>query len=94
MWSSISFGSINQSPNQSIVDATWICGFIGRICASAKTAFLTDVLNQWTYHARLYQAAHYVCENEDMHLVQLVSFGCGIDAVTTDEVKVNPSNSG
>ncbi|MDX8417688.1 MAG: acyl-CoA dehydratase activase [Absicoccus sp.] len=47
----------------------------------------TNVLNQWTYHARLYQAAHYVCENEDMHLVQLVSFGCGLDAVTTDEVK-------
>ena len=47
----------------------------------------TNVLNQWTYHARLYQAAHYVCENPDMHLVQLVSFGCGLDAVTTDEVK-------
>ncbi|MBB5182412.1 acyl-CoA dehydratase activase-related protein [Catenisphaera adipataccumulans] len=47
----------------------------------------TNVLNQWTYHARLYQAAHYVCENDDMHLIQLVSFGCGIDAVTTDEVK-------
>lgn len=46
-----------------------------------------NVLNQWTYHARLYQAAHYVCKNEDMHLVQLVSFGCGLDAVTADEVK-------
>ena len=47
----------------------------------------TDVLNQWTYHARLYRAAKYVCENDDMQLVQLVSFGCGIDAVTTDEVR-------
>mgnify|MGYP002773220205 CR=1 FL=1 len=46
-----------------------------------------DVLNQWTYHARLYRAAEYVCENDDMQLVQLVSFGCGIDAVTTDEVR-------
>ena len=46
-----------------------------------------DVLNQWTYHSRLYRAAEYVCENEDMQLVQLVSFGCGIDAVTTDEVR-------
>ena len=45
------------------------------------------VLNQWTYHARLYQAARYVSENPDMELVQLVSFGCGIDAITTDEVK-------
>ncbi len=46
-----------------------------------------DVLNQWTYHSRLYRAAEYVCENADMQLVQLVSFGCGIDAVTTDEVR-------
>ena len=46
-----------------------------------------NVLNQWTYHARLYQAAHYVNDNEDMNLIQLVSFGCGIDAITSDEVR-------
>ena len=46
-----------------------------------------DVLNQWTYHARLYKAAEYVTRNKDMQLVQLVSFGCGIDAITTDEVR-------
>lgn len=46
-----------------------------------------DVLNQWTYHSRLYRAAEYVCSQPDMELVQLVSFGCGIDAVTTDEVR-------
>lgn len=46
-----------------------------------------DVLNQWTYHSRLYRAAEYVCGQPDMQLVQLVSFGCGIDAVTTDEVR-------
>jgi len=46
-----------------------------------------DVLNQWTYHSRMYRAAKYVCENDDMQMVQLVSFGCGIDAVTTDEVR-------
>ena len=46
-----------------------------------------DVLNQWTYHSRLYRAAEYVCRNDDLQLVQLVSFGCGIDAVTTDEVR-------
>ena len=45
------------------------------------------VLNQWTYHARLYRAAQYVTTQPDMQLVQLVSFGCGIDAVTTDEVR-------
>ena len=46
-----------------------------------------DVLNQWTYHARLYNAAKYVTQNADMELIQLVSFGCGIDAITTDEVR-------
>lgn len=46
-----------------------------------------NVLNQWTYHARLYRAAQYCCGNADMNLVQLVSFGCGIDAITTDEVR-------
>lgn len=45
------------------------------------------VLNQWTYHARLYEAARYACEHEDTNLVQLVSFGCGLDAITTDQVK-------
>ena len=45
------------------------------------------VLNQWTYHARMYDAARYVRNEKDMNLVQLVSFGCGLDAVTTDEVK-------
>ena len=46
-----------------------------------------NVLNQWTYHARLYNAAQYACENDRTQLVQLVSFGCGVDAITTDEVR-------
>lgn len=45
----------------------------------------TSVLNQWSYHARLYSAARYCTQNDDMDLVQLVSFGCGLDAITTDE---------
>ena len=45
------------------------------------------VLNQWTYHARLYRAAKYASEHKDTELVQLVSFGCGVDAITTDEVR-------
>lgn len=53
----------------------------------AKGRFHTNVLNQWTYHARLYSAAHYVSQQPDMYLVQLVSFGCGLDAITTDEVR-------
>ena len=45
----------------------------------------TSVLNQWTYHSRLYAAARYCTTQPDMNLVQLVSFGCGLDAITTDE---------
>lgn len=51
--------------------------------------FRTGVLNQWTYHARLYAAARYVVDSQDkrVNLVQLVSFGCGVDAITGDEVR-------
>jgi len=47
----------------------------------------SHVLNQWTYHSRMYKAANYVCSQPDMQLMQLVSFGCGVDAVTSDEVR-------
>lgn len=47
----------------------------------------THVLNQWTYHARLYNAAKTALENPDMSVVQLVSFGCGLDAITADEMR-------
>ena len=49
--------------------------------------FPTQVLNQWTYHSRLYAAAKYCCSQPDTDLVQLVSFGCGVDAITTDETR-------
>lgn len=62
-------------------------------CPQKKIGSL-NVLNQWTYHSRLYQAAHYVCENEDMQLIHLVSFGCGIDAITSDEIKSILSSEG
>ena len=52
------------------------------------------VLNQWTYHARLYRAARFAAENEDVQLAQLVSFGCGVDAITTDEVRSILEQSG
>ena len=44
------------------------------------------VLDQWVYHSRLYNAAEYVSSRNDLELVQLNSFGCGLDAVTTDQV--------
>ena len=45
------------------------------------------VVDQWTYHARLYAAADFVGKHENIELVQLNSFGCGVDAVTTDQVE-------
>ncbi|MDR2530487.1 MAG: acyl-CoA dehydratase activase-related protein [Oscillospiraceae bacterium] len=45
------------------------------------------VLNQWTFQARMYDAARYVCTQPDMQIVQLVSFGCGTDAITSDELR-------
>ena len=44
------------------------------------------VLDQWVYHSRLYHAAEFVSRRNDLELVQLNSFGCGLDAVTTDQV--------
>lgn len=49
--------------------------------------FEVNVLNQWTYHSRLYLAAKYAAEHKNVNLIQLVSFGCGVDAITTDEVR-------
>ena len=52
------------------------------------------VLNQWTFQARMYNAARYVCGQPDMELVQLVSFGCGTDAITGDEMRSILENGG
>ncbi|KEH99555.1 2-hydroxyacyl-CoA dehydratase [Clostridium botulinum] len=45
------------------------------------------VLDQWVYHSRLYAAASFVSTRKDLELVQLTSFGCGLDAVTSDQVE-------
>lgn len=58
--------------------------------SSRIAPFAVDVRNQWTYHARLYAAAKYIAQlpkTSRINLVQLVSFGCGVDAITTDEVR-------
>lgn len=46
-----------------------------------------EVLNQWSYHSRLYAAANFAGQYDNVELVQLVSFGCGIDSITSDEVR-------
>lgn len=45
-----------------------------------------NVIDQWAYHSRLYAAANLVRNSDNLELIQLNSFGCGLDAVTTDEV--------
>ncbi len=55
--------------------------------SSRVSRFPVNVLNQWTYHSRLYAAARYCVKHKDTDLVQLVSFGCGLDAITTDETR-------
>ncbi len=51
------------------------------------------VTDQWSYHSRLYSAAQYVASSERLDLLQLNSFGCGLDAVTTDQVHEILDNS-
>ncbi len=46
----------------------------------------TIVMDQWMYHSRLYRAASFISTRDDLDIVQLNSFGCGLDAVTTDQV--------
>ncbi|MBO4893926.1 MAG: 2-hydroxyacyl-CoA dehydratase [Clostridia bacterium] len=57
--------------------------------SNKMSKFATNVLDQWTYQSRLYAAAKYIADSGDnmINLVQLVSFGCGTDAITTDEVR-------
>ena len=76
--------------NHGINDLITNYGFI--LITEDAVAYLEDkaprhVLNQWTYHARMYNAARYVCTQRDMAFIQLVSFGCGVDAITTDELR-------
>ena len=54
----------------------------------------TIVVDQWMYHSRLYAAASYVRTQNNLELIQLNSFGCGLDAVTTDQVNDILTSSG
>ena len=51
------------------------------------------VMDQWMYHSRLYSAANFVKTRDDLDMIQLNSFGCGLDAVTTDQVADILTNS-
>lgn len=57
------------------------------ICHLGDLARPVRVLDQWMYHSRLYKAADFAGTRSDVEFVQLNSFGCGVDAVTTDQVE-------
>ena len=81
---------IDPEINHGINDLITSFGFV--VVSEDTVAFHEDyaprkVLNQWTFQARMYNAARYVCGQPDMELVQLVSFGCGTDAITGDEMR-------
>lgn len=57
------------------------------VCHLAKNGISQSVVNQWTYHSRLYRAAEAVKMHPNLELVQVTSFGCGLDAITTDAVQ-------
>ena len=52
------------------------------------------VVDQWMYHSRLYRAARFVAQRHDLDLIQLFSFGCGLDALPPAEVQENLEKSG
>lgn len=70
-----------------------ITGFNMAVLTEDSIAHLSEaerplrVVDQWVYHSRLYRAAAYVAKQDNLELVQLNSFGCGLDAVTTDQVQ-------
>ncbi|MDF2838746.1 MAG: Activator of (R)-2-hydroxyglutaryl-CoA dehydratase [Evtepia sp.] len=81
---------IDPEVNHGINNLVTSFGFV--LITEDSLAYLLDkeprkVLNQWTYQSRMYNAARYVCTQPDMQMIQLVSFGCGIDSITTDELR-------
>lgn len=56
------------------------------VCHLDKELGELRVVDQWTYHSRLYRAASFVATQPNLELIQLTSFGCGLDAVTSDQV--------
>ncbi|MGG6314581.1 acyl-CoA dehydratase activase-related protein [Paenibacillus macerans] len=57
------------------------------VCHLGTVKHPLPVVNQWTFHGRMYRAAYFVSGRDDLELVQLTSFGCGIDAITADTIQ-------
>ena len=64
-----------------------MCTYRRQYIKSSEVKRPLRVVDQWVFHARLYAAADFVGKHDCLELVQLNSFGCGVDAVTTDQVE-------
>ena len=85
---------INHGINKMIISYDMVVVSEDSICNMKELPRPIRVLDQWVYHSRLYKAANVVGTMDDAEMVQLNSFGCGVDAVTTDEVEEILENSG
>ena len=78
---------INHGINKMITSFDMVVLSEDSICGMGNLPRPIRVLDQWVYHSRLYKAADFAGRTDGVELVQLNSFGCGVDAVTTDEVE-------
>lgn len=78
---------INHGINKMITSFDMVVLSEDSVCGMGNLPRPIRVLDQWVYHSRLYKAADFAGRTDGVELVQLNSFGCGVDAVTTDEVE-------
>lgn len=78
---------INHGINKMITAYDMVVLSEDSVCHLSSLKRPVRVLDQWTYHSRLYKAADFAGTRDDVELIQLNSFGCGVDAVTTDQVE-------
>lgn len=77
---------INHGIDELIIQQDMVVLSEDSVSWKIRTARPVRILDQWVYHSRLYKAAIFAGQNDDTEIIQLNSFGCGLDAVTTDEV--------
>lgn len=82
---------VDPEVHHGIAQLVTSCG-MGVITEDAVAHLMPDpgplrVIDQWTYHARLYRAGAYAASRDNLAVLQLVSFGCGLDAVTSDQLE-------
>lgn len=84
---------INHGINQLIASCEMVV-ITEDVAARLAEVPQVNVLNQWTYHSRMYASAAYVKNKGNAQMIQLVSFGCGIDSITSDEIRAIVEENG